>query len=121
VKRAYRRRSQRRQRRAHLSGDPGYYTQAGPVTIMRSDGSTEIRPALSEAEYQRVVRVRRVVSADLRRQIIRRDGRCRYCGTTAGPWEIDHRVPVSLGGTNRTSNLVLACAECNRKKGASIW
>jgi 5-methylcytosine-specific restriction endonuclease McrA len=115
------RRRTRRKRRPHIASDPGYYTKAGPVTITRADGSTEVRPALDPIEYQRVVRVRRAITPELRVRIIRRDKKCRYCQTTVGPWEIDHKVPISLGGSNRLSNLVLSCAECNRRKGASLW
>jgi 5-methylcytosine-specific restriction endonuclease McrA len=44
---------------------------------------------------------------------------CAYCGRTAT--EIDHVVPVSLGGTGDVANLVPACRECNaRKSNASL-
>jgi hypothetical protein len=42
---------------------------------------------------------------------------CAYCGTTRGQIEIDHRYPQSRGGTDAWSNLVLACATCNARKG----
>lgn len=42
--------------------------------------------------------------------------RCVYCGKTNVPLEIDHVIPRSRGGTNRISNLVLSCRECNQKK-----
>lgn len=62
---------------------------------------------------------RQGVNASVRRRILRRDGeRCRYCGSENGPWHIDHRVAVALGGTDAESNLVVACASCNRSKGA---
>ena len=31
---------------------------------------------------------------------------------------LDHVIPRSKGGTNRLSNLVLACCECNQAKGS---
>ena len=34
------------------------------------------------------------------------------------PLNIDHVVPRAKGGSNRVSNLVLACMSCNQKKGA---
>ena len=34
------------------------------------------------------------------------------------PMEIDHIVPLALGGENTTHNLRLACRRCNRSKGA---
>ncbi|WP_218576826.1 RNA-guided endonuclease IscB, partial [Desulfobacter latus] len=45
------------------------------------------------------------------------DRTCAYCGKTDIPLEIEHIVPKSKGGSNRVSNLTLACTACNRKKG----
>lgn len=42
---------------------------------------------------------------------------CAYCGAKNIPLEIEHIVPKSKGGTNRVSNLTLACVPCNQKKG----
>ena len=42
-------------------------------------------------------------------------GRCAYCGET-GPVEIEHKIPLSRGGTNDISNIVPACRRCNRRK-----
>jgi hypothetical protein len=42
---------------------------------------------------------------------------CAYCGTTEGQMVVDHILPQSRGGTDRWSNLVLACAACNDRKG----
>lgn len=49
--------------------------------------------------------------------VLRRDGEtCRYCRTTVGPWEIDHVVPLRLGGSHDLENLAVACVPCNRSK-----
>jgi 5-methylcytosine-specific restriction endonuclease McrA len=53
------------------------------------------------------------------------DGRCHICGTKLAfcrygqdrGWEIEHSIPVSLGGTDRLSNLYAAHIACNREKG----
>lgn len=42
---------------------------------------------------------------------------CAYCGANQVPLEIEHIVPKSRGGSNRISNLALACHECNQEKG----
>ena len=43
---------------------------------------------------------------------------CAYCGEGGIPLEIEHILPKSRGGSNRVSNLTLACRTCNEKKGA---
>jgi 5-methylcytosine-specific restriction endonuclease McrA len=42
--------------------------------------------------------------------------RCVYCGATNGPFEVDHVLPRSRGGSDRVSNLVLSCHACNQAK-----
>ena len=44
--------------------------------------------------------------------------RCAYCGAEDVPLEVDHIVPRAHGGSDRVSNLTLACHSCNQKKGA---
>lgn len=53
-------------------------------------------------------------------QIVERDGAeaCAYCHTTEGPFDVDHVFPLNLGGWHTPDNLVLACANHNRSKGA---
>lgn len=41
---------------------------------------------------------------------------CHYCGTTEGPFHIDHKQPLSRGGDDHWSNLVQACESCNLSK-----
>src|SRR5579859_2861803 len=43
--------------------------------------------------------------------------RCAYCGATALPLETEHIVPRSRRGSDRVSNLTLACHDCNERKG----
>ncbi len=43
---------------------------------------------------------------------------CAYCGVTGVPLNIEHLRPRSRGGSDRISNLVLACVPCNRAKGS---
>lgn len=53
----------------------------------------------------------------------REKGRCTLCGSDLTQLlavdnapQIDHIVPISIGGTNDPTNLQLICAACNRKK-----
>jgi 5-methylcytosine-specific restriction endonuclease McrA len=45
---------------------------------------------------------------------------CTYCAVslTESGFHIDHKTPVSRGGTNETANLQLLCPTCNMKKGS---
>jgi 5-methylcytosine-specific restriction endonuclease McrA len=48
-------------------------------------------------------------------------GCCWYCGKFVGlTFDIDHRVPVSRGGSSDISNIVIACRECNDSKGNKL-
>ncbi len=43
---------------------------------------------------------------------------CAYCHKTGVPLQVEHIVPKVRGGSDRVSNLTLACGPCNQKKGA---
>jgi len=43
---------------------------------------------------------------------------CALCSDSAGPFHVDHRIPIAKGGSNRLTNLQILCASCNRKKSA---
>jgi len=52
--------------------------------------------------------------------IYERDGGiCHICGRRCAPdsWDLDHLVPLRLGGEHSYKNVAVACPECNRKKG----
>lgn len=55
----------------------------------------------------------------VRYEILRRDNHtCRYCGAKAPDvtLQVDHVVPVALGGSSEPSNGVTACVDCNSGK-----
>lgn len=55
---------------------------------------------------------------EIRSYLLEKFGRrCVYCGRGETAFEIDHVLPRSRGGSDRVSNLVLSCHECNRAKG----
>jgi len=96
-----------------------------PVTgvvmeLARFDLQKLANPEISGVEYQRGTlfgfEVREYLLVKWRR-------RCAYCnapgyGRGARRLNIDHITPRSKGGTDRVSNLTLACFQCNRVKGA---
>src|SRR5438105_14644051 len=42
---------------------------------------------------------------------------CAYCSKTDTPLQLEHIHPRANGGSNRVSNLCLACEKCNKAKG----
>lgn len=45
------------------------------------------------------------------------DRKCSYCGIENAPLQIEHIQPKAKSGSDRISNLCLACQSCNLKKG----
>lgn len=47
-------------------------------------------------------------------------GRCAYCNESVALDDstVDHKQPLSRGGTHAMHNLCMACEECNRRKGS---
>jgi len=59
-------------------------------------------------------------AADVRVQYDRQRGLCRWCGrrVTWAEKQVDHVMPLALGGSNGPENLAIACLRCNSSKGA---
>jgi len=71
-------------------------------------------PDISSMEYQQG----ELFGYEVREYLLEKWGRkCAYCDKTGVPLEIEHIVPKARGGTNRVSNLALACHDCNQEKG----
>lgn len=72
-------------------------------------------PEITGLEYQQGT----LLGYEVRDYLLEKWGRtCVYCGVTDVPLEIEHLIPKRRGGTNRVSNLALACHPCNQTKGA---
>jgi hypothetical protein len=48
------------------------------------------------------------------------DYECAYCGETEN-LTLDHITPRSKGGSDRITNVLCACKECNTSKGHQVW
>lgn len=72
-------------------------------------------PEISGTEYQQGT----LFGYEVREYLLEKWGRCCvYCKATDVPLEIEHIQPKSKGGSNRVSNLTLACRPCNQRKGS---
>ena len=84
------------------------------VETVRFDMQQMENPEISGVEYQQGT----LAGYELREYLLEKwQRRCAYCGAENVPLEIEHVVPRSRGGSNRASNLTLACRDCNEKKG----
>ena len=59
---------------------------------------------------------------DVEARIDRQEACCYYCREGLefdgrNKWQVDHFIPLSRGGSNWPSNIVIACRRCNRAKG----
>jgi hypothetical protein len=69
---------------------------------------------ISGVEYQQGT----LAGYEVREYLLQKWGRkCIYCGKENTPLQIEHMVPRAKLGSNRMSNLCLACDKCNKAKG----
>lgn len=59
-------------------------------------------------------------AADEQAQLQRQHGLCYYCAGKVGKYHVDHAVPLSRGGSNDPSNIVVACVDCNLRKHTKL-
>ena len=84
------------------------------VETVRFDTQAMQHPEISGVEYQQG----ELAGYEVREYLLEKwHRRCAYCGKEGVPLEIEHLTPRSRGGSNRVSNLTLACRPCNQKKG----
>ena len=84
------------------------------VEIVRFDTQKIQNPEISGIEYQQG----ELAGYELREYLLEKwDRECAYCGAKNVPLEIEHIQARSKGGSDRVSNLTLACTECNINKG----
>ncbi len=81
---------------------------------VRFDMQLMQNPEISGIEYQQGT----LAGYEIREHFLDKWGRaCAYCDATDKLLQIEHVVSKSKGGTDRVSNLVIACKDCNEKKG----
>lgn len=81
---------------------------------VRFDTQKLLNSEVSGIEYQQGT----LFGYEIREYLLEKWGRqCVYCKAQNIPLQVDHIIPRSKGGSDRASNLTLACASCNLKKG----
>lgn len=84
------------------------------LELVRFDTQLMQNAEITGVEYQQGT----LEGYEVREYLLAKFGRkCVYCDAENVPLNIDHVVPRSRGGSNRITNLVLACVRCNHEKG----
>jgi len=84
------------------------------IEVASFDAQKMQNPEIAGIEYQQG----ELQGYEVREYLLEKFQRkCVYCGKTDIPLEIEHVIPSSKGGSDRVSNLTIACHECNQKKG----
>jgi 5-methylcytosine-specific restriction endonuclease McrA len=82
--------------------------------LVRFDTQKMQNAEISGVEYQQG----ELAGYEVREYLLEKFNRqCAYCNASDTRLEIDHVYPRSRGGSDRVSNLVLACHSCNQAKG----
>ena len=82
--------------------------------LVRFDTQALEHPDIEGMEYQHG----QLSGYEVREYVLLKwDHQCAYCDARDVPLELDHIYPRSRNGSNRVSNLTLACIPCNQRKG----
>lgn len=82
--------------------------------LVRFDLQKMENPEISGVEYQQGT----LAGYETREYLLEKWGRkCTYCSKGNIPLQIEHMVARANGGSNRITNLCLACEKCNQRKG----
>ncbi|MGK7928749.1 MAG: RNA-guided endonuclease IscB [Spirulina sp.] len=82
--------------------------------LVRFDTQALQNPEISGTEYQQG----ELFGYEVREYLLEKWNRkCAYCSAENMPLEVEHIKPKSKGGSDRVSNLTLACRPCNQTKG----
>ncbi len=82
--------------------------------LVRFDTQKMQNPEVSGVEYQQG----ELADYEVREYLLEQwHRRCAYCGATETRLEIEHIKPKSKSGSDRVSNLAIACHDCNQTKG----
>src|SRR5690348_16988481 len=82
--------------------------------LVKFDTQALVNPEINGVEYQQGT----LAGYELREYLLEKWGRrCVYCQAAGVQLQIEHIVPRSRHGSDRASNLTLACEACNQAKG----
>src|SRR5207248_7824827 len=94
-------------------------SKLAPITalsqeLVKFDLQQMENPEISGVQYQQGT----LLGYEVRHYLLEKwDRACSYCGIKGVPLQVEHIQAKANGGTDRVSNLCLACDPCNQAKG----
>ena len=98
------------------------YSQMAPIAAIevesvRFDTQLLQNPEINGTQYQQGT----LAGYEVREYLLQKWGRqCVYCDKREVPFQIDHIIPRGRRGSDRPSNLTIACEPCNQAKGNTL-
>ena len=87
------------------------------VEHVKFDTQKMQNPEISGVEYQQGT----LLGYEVREYLLEKwHRRCAYCDAEDGEFQVGHVHPKDLGGSDRVSNLALACSACNTSKNNQL-
>ena len=93
----------------------------------RKENPNALRAKSSRVRETRKIRLAEVADKgnytahDVDVQFRMQRGKCWWCSKKLkGEYHVDHRIPVSRGGSNAAENICIACPDCNLQKNAKM-
>jgi 5-methylcytosine-specific restriction endonuclease McrA len=138
IKRKYRRehreqinakaRKHRQEHQEHYKAKDRKRRQNNPETISANNRKWEQKNPEKKLSYLHNYRARKrgnggsYTMEELHDLWHKQNGFCFYCGellykTLNSVYHVEHKIPISRGGSNNISNIALSCEECNLRKG----
>jgi len=82
--------------------------------LVRFDTQAIQNPEIQGVQYQQGT----LLGYEVREYLLEKwQRKCTYCQKDSVPLLLEHIIPKAKGGTDRVSNLCLACSQCNQRKG----
>lgn len=102
------------------ANDPEYRERTNKDTRERRAANPDywrLKSRIYSAKRRSQMGTEHYTQADIKLQYSSQKGKCWHCGKACnGTYHIDHLIPLSRGGTDKASNIVISCPTCNERK-----
>lgn len=102
------------------ANDPEYKERTNKGTRERRAANPDywrLKSRIYAAKRRSQMGTEHYTNADIDLQYKSQNGKCWHCGKKLnGKYHIDHLIALSRGGTDKATNIVISCRDCNESK-----